>query len=151
MLRERFSADLKDAIKARDAALVSTLRLILAAIKDRDIAARAGDNTEGVSEADILAILGKMVRQRKESAKSYEEGGRLDLAEKERAEIEMIRQYLPRPMSETEMRQAIDTAIAETGAASIRDMGRVMAALKERHTGQMDFAKAGAAVKSALG
>jgi uncharacterized protein len=151
MLRERFAADLKDAIKARDAALVSTLRLILAAIKDRDIAARAGDNTEGVSEADILAILGKMVRQRKESAKSYEEGGRLDLAEKERAEIEMIRQYLPRPMSETEMRQAIDTAIAETGAASIRDMGRVMAALKERHTGQMDFAKAGAAVKSALG
>lgn len=151
MLRERFSADLKDALKARDAASVSTLRLILAAIKDRDIAARTGDNTEGVSDADILAILGKMIRQREESARTYDEGGRLDLAQKERDEIEIIRRYLPRQLTDTEVRKAIDSAIAETGAASIRDMGRVMAALKERHTGQMDFAKAGAAIKAALG
>jgi uncharacterized protein YqeY len=151
MLRERFSADLKDALKARDPASVSTLRLILAAIKDRDIAARTGDNTEGVSDADILAILGKMIRQREESARTYDEGGRLDLAQKERDEIDIIRRYLPRQLSETEVRKAIDSAIAETGAASIRDMGRVMATLKSRHTGQMDFAKAGAAIKDALG
>jgi uncharacterized protein YqeY len=151
MLRERFSADLKDALKARDPASVSTLRLILAAIKDRDIAARTGDNTDGVSDADILAILGKMIRQREESARTYDEGGRLDLAQKERDEIDIIRRYLPRQLSETEVRKAIDSAIAETGAASIRDMGRVMATLKSRHTGQMDFAKAGAAIKDALG
>jgi len=151
MLRERFSADLKDAIKGRDAVVVSTLRLILAAIKDRDIAARTGDNADGVSDADILAILARMIRQREESARTYEEGGRLDLAQKERDEIGIIGRYLPRQLSENEVRKAIDAAIAETGAASIRDMGRVMATLKERHTGQMDFAKAGAAIKSALG
>ncbi len=147
MLRERFSADLKDAIKAKDAQRVSTLRLVTAAIKDRDIAARSEDNADGVSDAEILAILGKMIKQRQESAKAYEEGGRLDLAAQEVSEIKIIKDYLPRQMTDDEVRQAIAAAIADTGAASIRDMGRVMAELKARHPGKMDFARASAAVK----
>jgi hypothetical protein len=150
MLRERFSADLKDAIKAKDAHRVSTLRLIMAAIKDRDIAARSEDGAEGVPDAEILAILGKMIKQRQESAKAYEEGGRLDLADQERAECKIIKGYLPRQMSDDEVRQAISQAIADTGAASIRDMGKVMAELKARHPGKMDFARASAAVKDAF-
>jgi hypothetical protein len=150
MLRERFAADLKDAIKAKDAQRVSTLRLITAAIKDRDIAARSEETSEGVSEADILAILGKMIKQRHESAKAYEEGGRLDLADQERAECKIIKDYLPRQMSEDEVRQAISRAIADLGATSIRDMGKVMAELKARHPGKMDFARASAAVKQAF-
>jgi uncharacterized protein YqeY len=147
MLRERFTADLKDAIKAKDAQRISTLRLVLAAIKDRDIAARSEDNTDGVSETEILAILGKMIKQRQESAKAYEEGGRLDLAAQELAEIRIIKGYLPRQMTDDEVRQAISQVIVDTGAASIRDMGRVMAELKARHPGKMDFARASAAVK----
>ena len=147
MLRERFSADLKDAIKAKDAQRVSTLRLVSAAIKDRDIAARSEDNAEGVPDVEILAILGKMIKQRQESAKAYEEGGRLDLADQERDEIRIIKGYLPRQMTDDEVRQAIARAIADTGAASIRDMGKVMAELKARHPGKMDFARASAAVK----
>lgn len=150
MLRERFSADLKDAIKARDAQRVSTLRLILAAVKDRDIAARTGDNAEGVSDAEILAILAKMIKQRQESARAYEEGGRIDLATQEREEIAIVRDYLPRQMSDTEVEKAVAAAIAETGASSIRDMGKVMATLKARHTGRMDFSLAGAAIKQAF-
>ncbi|MBA3323779.1 MAG: GatB/YqeY domain-containing protein [Rhodobacteraceae bacterium] len=150
MLRERFSTDLKEAIKAKDPQRVSTLRLITAAIKDRDIAARSEDNIDGVSDAEILAILGKMIKQRQDSARAYEEGGRLDLAEQERGEIRIIKDYLPRQMTEDEVRQAISRAIAETGAASIRDMGRVMAELKSRHPGKMDFARASAAVKEAF-
>jgi uncharacterized protein YqeY len=147
MLRERFSADLKDAIKAKDAHRVSTLRLITAAIKDRDIAMRSADNAEGVPDPEILAILGKMIKQRQESAKAYEEGGRLDLADQELQEIKIIRDYLPRQMSEAEVRDAIARAITDTGASSIRDMGKVMAELKSRHPGKMDFARASAAVK----
>ncbi len=155
MLREKFAADLKTAIKAKDAPRVSTLRLIIAAIKDRDIATRvtetvAEDRAEGVSDAEILAILARMIKQRQESAKVYEEGGRLDLAEQERAEIEIIQPYLPRRLSEKETEKAIAEAIAATGASSVRDMGRVMAHLKARHTGQMDFARAGAAIKDAF-
>ncbi len=150
MIRERFSGDLKDAIKARDSQRVSTLRLICAAVKDRDIAARTEDNSDGVSDADIVAILGKMVKQRQESARLYEEGGRLDLADQEREEIEIIREYLPRQMSENEVDQAVAEAIEETGASSIRDMGKVMAALKARHTGKMDFSRAGMAIKQAF-
>ncbi len=150
MLRERFSTDLKDAIKARDAQRVSTLRLITAAIKDRDIAARTQDTVEGVSDADILAILARMVKQRQESARAYEEGGRLDLVEQELGEIKIIREYLPRQMTEVEVRQAIAKAIADTGAASIRDMGKVMSELKSRHTGRMDFAAASATIKDAF-
>lgn len=150
MLRERFSADLKEAIKAKESNRVSTLRLITAAIKDRDIAARSQDNADGVSDEDILGILARMIKQRQESARAYEEGGRLDLAAQEEAEIGIIRAYLPRPLTDAEARQAIAQAIADTGAASIRDMGKVMAELKARHTGRMDFASASAAIKAAF-
>jgi uncharacterized protein YqeY len=150
MIRQKFSGDLKEAIKARDAQRVSTLRLICAAIKDRDIASGTADNVTGCSDAEILAILARMIKQRQASAAAYEEGGRLDLAAQERAEIEIIRDYLPRPMSEAEIEKAIAEAIEDTGACSIRDMGKVMAHLKARHTGQMDFARAGAAIKQAF-
>ncbi|MBP7000298.1 GatB/YqeY domain-containing protein [Amaricoccus sp.] len=151
MLRERLSADLKDAIKAKDAARVSTLRLIVAAIKDRDIAARSEEGPDGVPDSEILAILARMIRQRQESAKAYGEGGRVDLVDQELAEIRIIKDYLPRQMSEDEVRAAVGKAIAATGASSIRDMGKVMAELKARHTGKMDFARASAAVKESFG
>lgn len=150
MLRERFSADLKEAIKAKDGLRVSTLRLIMAAIKDRDIAGRSQDNADGVAEIEILAILAKMIKQRQDSAKAFEEGGRLDLVEQELSEIKIIQDYLPKQMTEAEVRQAVSKAIAETGAGSIRDMGKVMAELKARHPGRMDFARASAIVKDAF-
>ncbi len=150
MLRERFTADLKEAIKSKDARRVSTLRLISAAIKDRDIAARTTDNVEGVSDADILGILAKMIKQRQESARIYEEAGRLELAEQERDEIGVIQGYLPKPMSEAEVAEAIRKAIDELEATSIRDMGRIMGLLKERYTGRMDFARAGAVIKESF-
>ncbi|MFN3971822.1 MAG: GatB/YqeY domain-containing protein [Gemmobacter sp.] len=151
-LRERLSADLKDAMRARDADRLSTLRLINAAIKDREIAMR-GEGVDGteLAEADILAILGRMVKQRQESARAYEEGGRLELAEKELNEIRVIGEFLPRQMEPAEVEAAIGAAIGEVGAGSIRDMGRVMAVLKERHTGMMDFAAVGPMVKARLG
>jgi uncharacterized protein YqeY len=150
MLRERLAADLKEAIKARDPKRVSTLRLITAAVKDRDIAARTEDNTEGVGDAEILAILAKMIRQRHESARAYEEGGRLDLAQQEREEIGIIQDYLPRQLTDAEVERAVAAAIAETSATSIRDMGKVMGLLKARHTGQMDFSRVGATIKQAF-
>ena len=151
-MRDRITAALKDAMRAKEADRLSTLRLINAAIKDRDIALRGTAQEDGgVSEADILAILGKMVKQRHESARAYEEGGRLELAEKELSEIKIIEDFLPRQLSAAETETAIDTAIAEVDAQSIRDMGKVMAVLKDRFTGQMDFAKAGPLVKSRLG
>lgn len=148
--RERITAALKQAMKDKAAERLSTLRLINAAIKDRDIAARGEGQEEGVSDDDMLAILGKMVKQRQESARAYDEAGRLDLAERERAEISVIEEFLPRQLSEAEIAAAIDEAVAETGASSIRDMGRVMGALKASYTGQMDFGAAGAAVKARL-
>lgn len=149
-LRERLSTALKDAMKARDAARISTLRLINAAIKDRDIAVRSEARSEGVSDEEILSVLTRMVRQRQESARAYEEGGRLELAERELAEIGVIEEYLPRQMTEEEQEQAVGQAIAEIGAAGVRDMGRVMALLKQRHAGQMDFTAASAQVKAWL-
>ena len=149
-LQSRISAALKDAMRSKDQTRLSTLRLITAAIKDRDIALRGDGEERGVTEADILQILGKMVKQRDESARTYEEAGRLELAESERAEIEVIEDFLPKPLSEEEREAAVDAAIAETGASSVRDMGRVMALLKERHAGRMDFAKAGPLVKTKL-
>ena len=149
-LRERITNGLKDAMRDKDAARLSTLRLINAAIKDQDIAARGAGKTEGVDEGEILAILAKMVKQRIDSAKVYEEGGRLELAEKERAEIKVIEGFLPRQLSETEIAAAIDAAIDQTGASSIRDMGRVMGALKAAYAGQMDFGAAGALIKERL-
>ncbi len=149
-LRERISAGLKDAMREKDAIRLSTLRLINAAIKDQDIAARGDGRGDGVDDATVLAILGKMVKQRQESARAYEEGGRLELAEKERAEIAIIEGFLPRQLSQAEVDAAIAAAIAEVGATGLRDMGRVMAALKTRHAGQMDFAAAGAQIKARL-
>lgn len=148
-LRERLSQALKDAMKAREADRTSTLRLIGAAIRDRDIAARGeGRGEDGIDESEIMALLGKMIKQRQDSAKIYEEGGRLELAEKELAEVKVIEGFLPKQLGADEVVQAIDAVIVELGATSIRDMGRIMAALKERYTGQMDFGAAGGVVKS---
>ncbi len=150
-LRERINQSLKEAMKAREADRTSTLRLMNAAIKDRDIAAR-GDGEDGpVGDEAVVALLGKMVKQRQESARAYEEGGRIDLADKERAEIVVIEEFLPRQLTAEEVETAIAGAIAETEAVSIRDMGRVMAALKARYTGQMDFGRAGTEIKARLG
>ena len=150
-LRERILADTKDAMKAKETARLSTLRLISAAIKDREIAARTeGGEQGGLTEADLIAILSKMVKQRQESAKDYEEGGRLELAEREEDEIRVIQSYLRRQLDEAEAAAAIDKAIADLGAESIRDMGRVMAELRARHAGQMDFGAAGPVIKARL-
>lgn len=150
-MRDRIKAALTQAIKDRDQIRVSTLRLISAAIKDRDIGARGEGNDSGVSQGEILSILDKMIRQRNESIKAYEEAGRLELAERERSEIVVIREFLPRQLTEEEISRAIQTAIDEVGASSIRDMGRVMGRLKGRHAGQMDFGKVGPAVRNLLG
>ncbi|WP_375228651.1 GatB/YqeY domain-containing protein [Roseobacter sp. S98] len=149
-LRTRISAALKQAMKDKAAERLSTLRLINAAIKDKDIAARAEGNDEGVGNDDVLAILGKMAKQRTESARAYEEGGRLDLAERERGEMTVIEEFLPKQLSEEESVAAVDAAVAEIGAESIRDMGKVMGVLKGRYTGQMDFGKVGPMVKERL-
>lgn len=150
-MRARVGEALKTAMKNKDAARLSTLRLINAAIKDRDIALRGTGEDATVSDADILGILGKMVKQRQESARAFEEGGRLELAERELAEIGVIEEFLPRQLGEAEIRAAVQKAIGETGADSIRDMGRVMGALKAQYTGQMDFGKVGPMVKDLLG
>jgi len=147
-LRERLSTGLKQAMRERDATRLGTLRLINAALKDQDIALRAEGREVG--DAEATAILAKMVKQRQESARAYEEAGRLELAEQELDEIRVIEEFLPRQLSEEEVRAAIDAAIAETGASSLRDMGRVMGVLKGRHAGQMDFGAAGATIKARL-
>jgi len=149
-LRERIQQDLKGAMKARDDVKTSTLRLIQTAIKDRDIAARAEDRCEGCEEEEILSILAKMVRQREESSKAFEEAGRTELAEREREEMEIIRDYMPRQMSESEIREAAGDVVEELEATGLKDMGRCMGALKERYQGRMDFSKAGQAVKEML-
>jgi uncharacterized protein YqeY len=150
-MRTTISTALKEAMKAKDADRLSTLRLINAAIKDRDIAARTEGEEAQVSDDTVLAILGKMVKQRQESARAYEEGGRLELAEKEMNEIRIIEEYLPRQLDDAETDAAVAAAIAEVEATSIRDMGKVMAALKGKYTGQMDFGKVGPMVKAKLG
>lgn len=147
-MRTKITDGLKDAMRAKDARRLSTLRLVNAAIKDQDIALR----TEGreVGDAEVLAILSKMVKQRQESARAYEEGGRLELAEGEREEIKVIEDFLPRQLDEAEVAAAVDAAIADTGAASIRDMGKVMGALKGKYAGRMDFGMVGPQVKARL-
>lgn len=149
-MKEQISAALKESMKAKDTARLSTLRLVNAAIKDREIAARGSDEVVSVSDADITSILGKMVKQRKESAKAYEEGGRLELAEKELQEISIIEDYLPKQLDADETAAAVQEAIRATGAEGIRDMGKVMAALKAAYTGQMDFGSVGPMVKDQL-
>lgn len=149
-LRERVNDAVKQAMRDKAATRLSTLRLINAAIKDRDIAARSEGVENGVPDSEVLAILGKMARQRQESAKTYEEAGRLDLAERELAEIPVIEEFLPRQLDEDEINAAIDAAVSKLGAESIRDMGKVMGELKAEYTGQMDFGKVGAMVKAKL-
>ncbi|MFT5743284.1 MAG: hypothetical protein ACI86S_001351 [Paracoccaceae bacterium] len=150
-MRERVTTALKVAMKAKEADRLSTLRLISAAIKDREIAARGTSDESAVSDDDVLGILGKMVKQRHESARAYEEGGRLELAEKELSEIGIIEEFLPRQLDEGESTAAIDAAIAQVGANSIRDMGKVMGILKGKYTGRMDFGRVGPLVKDRLG
>jgi uncharacterized protein YqeY len=150
MLRQDINNALKEAMKAKDQLGVATLRLILAALKDRDIAARTKGSGESVGDPEIRELLQKMVRQRRDSIDMYEKGGRTDLAEREAAEIEVIQRFLPRPLSDSEMQAAIVEVIAELEAGSIKDMGRVMAVLKERYAGHMDFGRASAEVKRSL-
>ncbi|MBY5769113.1 GatB/YqeY domain-containing protein [Rhizobium leguminosarum] len=149
MLRDQLATQLKEAMKAKNAERLSTVRLIQAAVKDRDIANR-GTGKEQASDDEILQILAKMVKQRDESAKIYEENSRPELAAKERAEITVIQDFMPKQVSDSEVRANVSAIIAETGAAGAKDMGKVMAALKERYAGQMDFAKASATVKELL-
>jgi uncharacterized protein YqeY len=151
MLRARFSDALKTAMKEKDARTLSTVRMALAKLKERDIEARGKGNAEGISDAEIQQMLQGMVKQRRESIELYEKGGRQELAQQEREEIEIIEGFLPKQMGEAELEAAVKAAIAETGAAAAKDMGRVMAVLRERHAGQMDMSKASAAAKKLLG
>ncbi|MCC0030471.1 MAG: GatB/YqeY domain-containing protein [Brucellaceae bacterium] len=148
-MRDELAKSLNEAVKSKDKRRVCTLRLINAAIKDRDIANR-GAGKDPVSEDDIRLILAKMVKQREESAQIYEEGNRLDLAEQEREEIEIIRSFLPKQLDETKVKTACQQVINEIGADGLRDMGKCMSTLKERFAGQMDFAKASGIVKEML-
>ena len=151
MLRQRLNDDLKAAMKSRDQRATSALRLILAALKDRDIAARERGITNGVDEPEIIDLLQKMVRQRQESITMYQKAARQELVDQEQGEINIIERYLPKKMSEGETNAAIAAVVEELSASSIKDMGRVMAALKERYAGRMDFAKVGQQVKQKLG
>lgn len=149
-MRDILDKSLKDAMRARDSQKISTIRLINAAIKDRDIAVRSEDNLEGVSDEEILSILSKMIKQRQESAKQYEEGGRLELAQQELEEIEIIENFLPRQLDLNEIEQIVKKIILEINANSLRDMGKVMSLLKENYSGKMDFGKAGVVAKELL-
>jgi len=149
-LRQQLNDAMKKAMKAKDAKRLGTLRLILAALKDKDIAARSETSRELLGDDEILGLLAKMIKQREESATAFDAGNRPELAAGEREEIVIIRGFMPKQMDETEAGAAIKSVIAELGATSIKDMGKVMAALKERYAGQMDFGKASAATKAAL-
>jgi len=149
--REEFNAALKDALKNKDRTAMATIRLILAALKDRDIAARSQGKADGIDETEILSMLQSMIKQRQESAKTYCDAGREELAEREEAEIEVLQGFLPKQMSDEEIDAAIDKVIADTGASDIKDMGKVMGALKSQYAGQVDMGKAGGMVKSKLG
>jgi len=148
IMREQFTSELKTAMKAGDRRRVDTIRMITAALKDRDIEARGQGKT--VSDEDILGLLQKMVKSRQESVEIYDKAGRVDLATQEREEIAVIQSFLPQQMSDADMDEAIAAAIAETGAASMKDMGKVVGALKGKYAGRMDFGKASAAVKAKL-
>lgn len=150
MLRQRLSDALKAAMLSRDTRTVSTVRLILAALKDRDIAARAKGNMEGIEEADVLQMFYQMVKQRRDSIALYEQGGRLDLAQQEAEEIVIIERFLPTQLGFEAVAEAVALTISELEASGLKDMGRVMSTLRERYAGQMDFGKAGAMVKTRL-
>jgi uncharacterized protein len=151
MLREAFTERLKEAMRAKDARTLSSVRMILAALKDRDIAARGIGNTAGIPDAEILRLLQGMVKQRRESIALYRQGNRPELAEQEEQEIAVIESFMPKQMSDEEISAAARAAIVETGAAGVKDMGKVMGVLRERHAGVLDMARAGAVVKQLLG
>jgi uncharacterized protein YqeY len=151
VLRQAFTDRLKEAMKTRDLRTRSTVRLILAALKDRDIAARGHGNSEGISDTEIRRMLQGMIKQRRESITLYEKGNRADLAQMEGEEIAVIESFLPHQLDEAEIEAAARAAVAETGSASIKDLGKVMAALRERHAGVIDLGQAGAIVRRLLG
>ena len=151
MLRARISDTLKESMKSKDEVATSTCRLILAALKDRDIADRSKGNQEGIGDDAILRLLQSMIKQRREAIQLYRDGNRTELAEKEQAEIDIIERFLPEQMSDEDMAAAVQGVIDETGAGSIKEMGRVMGALKEKYAGRMDFGKASSIVKEKLG
>jgi hypothetical protein len=151
MLRQAFRDRLTGAMKARDSRTVSTVRLILAGLKERDVAARGQDNPDGLSEAEIQRMLQGMIKQRRESIALYQQGNRPDLAQQESEEIAVIESFLPRQLDEAEIEAAAKTAIGETGATTVKDLGKVMGALRERHSGVIDLGRAGAIVRQLLG
>ena len=150
ILRDKITDATKTAMKAKDSLRVSTLRLISAAIKDRDIEARAQDRCQGIDESEIMSLLSKMVKQREESAKTYDDNGRPELAERERQEIDIVREFMPKPLSDTEMQEVIAGLIADNGATGLKDMGKIMGLLKAGYAGRVDMGKAGAIVKNHL-
>ena len=150
-MRQQLNESLKQAMKAKDSCATSTIRLILAALKDRDIAARVHGPDQKLSDNEILEVLQKMVRQRRESIEMYSRGGRQDLVDRENREIEVIERFLPKPLSDSESEKAVRAVIGELGASSIKEMGQVMGELKRRYAGRMDFGKASRLVKDALG
>jgi len=150
ILRDKISDSTKTAMKAKDKLRVSTLRLVSAAIKDRDIDARAKDRCQGIDDMEIMSLLSKMVKQREESAKTYDDNGRPELADRERQEIEIVREFLPQPLSDDEMTNIIAGLVEESGATGLKDMGKIMGLLKSSYAGRVDMGKAGAVVKSHL-
>jgi uncharacterized protein len=149
MLRDDINTAVKEAMKAKDERKLSTLRMVNATLKNADIEAR-GQGKPPLGDAEVLAVLQKMIKQRQESVELYDKGGRAELAAQEREEIAVISAYLPQQMSEDEVKAAISAVVTETGAAGIKDMGKVIGVLKTKYAGQMDFAKASALVKAAL-
>lgn len=150
MLRTRLNEELKTAMRAKQERMVGTIRLILAALKDRDIAARSKGNYDGIAEDEIMSMLNSMIKQRRESISMYEQGGRCELAQREQEEIEIIQGFMPKQLSDAEVDGAVKDTIGAIGAKSLKDMGKVMAALKEKFSGQMDFTRASALVKQHL-
>lgn len=150
ILRPQFNTTMKDALKNKDDITLATVRLIIAALKDRDIAARGQGRDDGLDDAEILSMLQTMVKQRKELIRLYAEGNRQDLVDREQAEIDVIERFLPKQMDEAETAAAVDAAVSETGANCIKDMGKVMAIIKERHAGRIDMGKIGQMVKDRL-
>ncbi|MEM9063793.1 MAG: GatB/YqeY domain-containing protein [Pseudomonadota bacterium] len=150
-MRDRIKEAVKDAMRAKDSIRLSTLRLMSAALKDQDIAKRGTNGGDELNEQEIISLLAKMIKQREDSIRSYEEAGRMELAERERAEQKVIREFLPKQLSEDEVDAAITKAVADSGAESLRDMGKVMGMLKTAYSGQMDFGVVGGKLKAILG
>ena len=151
MLRARLSDALKDSMRAKEERKVGTIRLVLAALKSKDIEARPAGNATGIGDSEILQMMNGMIKQRRESIEMYEKGNRPELAKQEAEEIEIIQSFMPKQMDESEVVAAVKDAVAQSGAASVKDMGKVMAVLKEKYTGKMDFSKVSGVVKQQLG